>query len=68
MCELLASTFYLALRLFQLLPKLAFFATNIAEMSLEKRELRFMRIWMVVQSFADPISWSGLLRLTDPME
>ena len=29
--------FYLALRLLQLLPNLAFFATNIAEMALKKR-------------------------------
>src|SRR6266513_784431 len=64
----LAPLSYLTLRLLQLLPSLAFFVTNIAEMCLEKRELRFMRIWVVVQRFTDPVSWSGLLRLTYPME
>ena len=44
---LLASLFDLPLRFFELLPDFAFLATNILQMALEERKLRFLWVWVV---------------------
>src|SRR5262249_40533860 len=67
--RVLASLFScLALRFLQLLSDFAFFATNILQMALEKRKLRFLRGRMVEQSsivLTTVVCWPWLLRLTD---
>jgi len=53
--------FGLPLRFFELLSHFAFFATNIFQVALEKRELRFLRIRLVTHGLALPVLRSGLL-------
>ena len=57
--------FLLALRFFQLLFNFGFFVTNIFEVALEKRQLRFLRIRLVTHRLTLPVLGPGLLRLTD---
>ena len=55
--------FGLPLRFFELLPHFAFFATNIFQVALEKRQLRFLRIRLVTHRLTLPVLRAGLLCL-----
>ena len=56
----------LPLRFLQLLPDLAFFVANVAEVALKERQLRGLRVRVVEQSLivlATPVRWARGLRL-----
>ena len=52
----------------QLLSNFAFFATNIAQMTLEKRQLRFLRIRLVTHRLALSVLRAGLFCFADLVE
>src|SRR5512132_4021961 len=56
------------LRFLQLLPNLVFLVANVLQVTLEKRQLRCLRIRRVAKSLVvltSEVRWSRFLRLTD---
>ena len=58
----------LPLRFLQLLADLFFFVANVIQMTLEKWKLGCLRVWVVALLLTNPVLWSRLLRLTNPLQ